>query len=142
MSLYRIHQRLTKFQEWSSAARFTLPMTIILNLSGCTVVADGSWSMIVISAAVSVIGWWSHKKVVAALTKFVAKVNRSKLLRARYARDARIGHHEDMIASLISEQTAALMIAANEAKHGRAWSAGYFYGRAKVAESRLREHNH
>ena len=140
MSLYRKHQRLSKFEEWSNAARFSLPITLTLNLAGCNSVTDGGWSMLAMSAAVSVIGWWAHKKVSAALTKFVAKVETSKRLRARFARDARIGQYQDMITSLQSEQTIALMIAANEAKHGRALSAGYFYGRAKVAESRLRQH--
>jgi hypothetical protein len=45
-----------------------------------------------------------------------------------------------MIANLRSEQAAALMMAAAAAKDGRAMTAGYFYARAKVAESRLREH--
>ena len=142
LSLYRKHQRLTKFEEWTNAARFSLPVAATMNLAGCTSVSDGGWSMMAVSAAVSVVGWWAHKKASAALTKFVAKVTASRWLRARYARDARIGRHEDMIASLQSEQTVALMIAANEAKHGRALSAGFFYGRAKVAESRLRQHNH
>ncbi|CAK0739972.1 hypothetical protein CCP1ISM_100017 [Azospirillaceae bacterium] len=142
MSLYRKHQRLTKFEEWSSTARFSLPIAVTMNLAGCTSVADGGWSMVAVSAAVSVIGWWAHRKVAAVLTKFVAKVAASRWLRARYGRDSRIGQYQDMITSLQSEQTIALMIAANEAKHGRALSAGFFYGRAKVAESRLRQHNH
>ncbi|MEI6986986.1 MAG: hypothetical protein WCK65_12755 [Rhodospirillaceae bacterium] len=108
MSLYRKHQRLIKFEEWSNAARFLLPITITMNVAGCTSVVDGGWSMMAVSAAVSVIGWWAHKKASVALTKFVAKVGASRWLRARYDRDARIGQHQDMIASLQSEQTVAL----------------------------------
>ena len=137
-SLYRRHQRLVRTEEWSNAARFSLPVALTMNVAGCTSVTDGGWSMMAVSAAVSVIGWWAHRKVSTALTKFVAKVAASRWLLARYARDARIGQYQDMIAALQSEQTVALMIAANEAKRGRALTAGFFYGRAKVAESRLR----
>ncbi|MEI8395509.1 MAG: hypothetical protein WCF85_12285 [Rhodospirillaceae bacterium] len=140
LSLYRKHQRLTKFEEWSNAARFSLPVAVTMNVAGCTSVADGGWSMLAVSAAVSVVGWWAHKKVSAALTKFVAKVAASRWLRARYARDARIGREEDHIAQLEQEQTAALMAAALAAKNGHAVTAGLFYGLAKRAEGRLRHH--
>ena len=142
LSLYRKHQRLTKFEEWSNAARFSMPVAVTMNVAGCTSVADGGWSMLAMSAAVSVIGWWAHRKVSAALTKFVSKVGASRWLRARYARDARIGREEDHIAQLEQEQTAALMAAALAAKNGHAVTAGLFYGLAKRAESRLRQHNH
>ncbi len=140
LSLYRKHQRLTKFEEWSNAARFSMPVAVTMNVAGCTSVADGGWSMMAVSAAVSVVGWWAHRKVSAALTKFIAKVSANKWLRARYARDARIGREEDQIAQLEQEQTAALMAAAVAAKNGHAVTAGLFYGLAKRAEGRLRHH--
>ena len=138
MSLYRRHQRLSKLEEWSNAARFSLPVALTMNLAGCTSVADGGWSVMAVSAAVSVVGWWAHKKASAALTKFIAKVAASKWLRARYDRDARIGRNEDQIAQLEQEQTAALMAAALAAKNGHVVTAGLFYGLAKRAEGRLR----
>ncbi|MEI8397033.1 MAG: hypothetical protein WCF85_20095 [Rhodospirillaceae bacterium] len=145
MSLYRKHQSLKKFVEWANVARFSFPVVMTMKVSGCDVVTDTTchgWLLVIASAAVSVIGWWAHKRVSASLTSFVASVNASKALHAQYRHDARVGRHHDMIAGLRSEQTAALMIAAAAAKQGQALWAGYFYGRAKVAESRLRQHKH
>ena len=145
MSLYRKHQDLITFVEWTSAARFAFPAVLTMKVTGCDVVTDAAchgWVLVIGSAAVSVVGWWMHRRVSESLTSFVAMVSASKILQVQYRHDARIGRHEDMIANLRSEQAAALMMAAAAAKNGRAVTAGYFYGRAKVAESRLREHGY
>ena len=143
MSLYRKHQDLITFVEWTSAARFAFPAVLTMKVTGCDVVTDAAchgWVLVIGSAAVSVLGWWMHGRVSALLTNFVVMVNASKDLLDQYHHDAEIGKHEDMIAWLRGEQAAALMMAAAAAKDGRAMTAGYFYARAKVAESRLREH--
>lgn len=145
MSLYRKHQQLNQFVEWTGAMRFAFPVVLTMKMAGCNLVTDATyhgWVLVTASAAVSAIGWWMHGRVSASLSHFVAAVNASKALLAQYRHDAEIGRHEDMIASLRNEQTAALMMAAAAAKDGQAMMAGYFYGRAKIAESRLREHGH
>ena len=131
--------------EWTNAARFSFSVVLAMEVAGCNVVTDTTchgWLLVIGATAVSIVGSWMHKRISASLTNFVAMMNGSKDLLDQYRHDAEIGRHEDMIAGLRAEQTAALMAAAAAAKDGRAVTAGYFYGRAKVAESRLREHGY
>ena len=56
MSLYRKHQDLIQFVEWTNIARFAFPVVLTMEVAGCTVVTDASchgWVAVAASAAVS-----------------------------------------------------------------------------------------
>ena len=143
MSFYRKHQRLLKFEELSNFTRFLFPTVLTMKIGGCSIMTDTfghGCGLLVGAAVVSVIGWSVHEKAVKALNKFTMAISTNSRLGAQYEWDARIGKHDDMIADLQGQQTAALMAAAFEAKRGRAITAGFFYAAAKRVESRLRQH--
>jgi len=88
------------------------------------------------------VGCWAYQKSSKAMTAFIATVNASPKLLKQYHDDTIVGQHEDMINGLRSEMNGFLMLAACEAKQGRAFTAGYLYGRAKITESKLRHHGY
>ncbi len=140
MSLYRHKQMLEKFQEWTCVCRFSFPAVIVMKIGGCSLVATSSDSstLLIRSAVVSILAHLIHRKVSANLTEFIGAIQADKNLLAQFHRDTEIGRHEDMINNLRAEMTGAYMMAADQAKRGHGYSSGFFYGRGKIAESKLR----
>ena len=140
MSLYRHKQVLEKFQEWANVARYSFPTVIAMKIGGCSLVAtsNNSCALLIGSVVVSILASLIHPKVSANLSQFVAAIQGDKNLLQQYNRDAEIGRHEDMINNLRAEMTGAYMLAADQAKRGHGYSSGFFYGRGKIAESKLR----
>ena len=140
MSLYRHKQMLEKVQEWTCSTRFSFPTVIAMKIGGCSLVAtlNDSSALLVGSAIVSILAYLIHRKVSANLSQFIATIQADENLLQQYHRDAEIGRHEDMINNLRAEMTGAYMLAADQAKRGHGYSSGFFYGRGKIAESKLR----
>ncbi len=74
----------------------------------------------------------------AKLKKFISTVEADSVLFDQYKKDCEIGVHEDMIHNLQSEMTGAYMLAADQAKRGHGYAAGFCYSRGKLAEAKLR----
>ncbi len=144
MSLYRHKQMLEKFQEWSCVCRLSFPAVIVMKIGGCSLVATSSDSSTLLmgSAVVSILAHLIHRKVSANLSQFIATIQADENLLQQYHRDAEIGRHEDIINNLRAEMTGAYMLAADQAKRGHGYSSGFFYGRGKIAESKLRRLGH
>ena len=79
-----------------------------------------------------------HKKVSMKLKEFIETVKSDPELMAKYQKDHEIGVHEDMVRDLHSEMTSAYMLAADQAKRGHGYMAGFCYSRGKIAEAKLR----
>ena len=140
MSLYRHKQMLLKVKEWSGALQCSFPTVIAMKLGGCDTVSSADNSTLVIfgSAVVSVAAYLVYKKVSVKLNQFVAAIEANSELFEQYKRDYQIGAHEDMIRNLQSEMTGAYMLAADQAKRGHGYTAGFCYSRARLAEAKLR----
>jgi len=140
MSLYRHKQMLLKVKELSGALQCSFPTVIAMKLGGCDTVssADNSTLLIFGSAVVSVVAHIIYKKVSMKLNQFVAAIEANSDLFEPYKRDYQIGAHEDMIHNLQSEMTGAYMLAADQAKRGHGYTAGFCYSRARLAEAKLR----
>ena len=111
-----------------------------MRLGGCDVVSssDNSTLLIVGSAVVSVVAHIVYKKVSHKLKQFIAAIRDDPGLFEQYKKDCEVGTHEDMIRNLQSEMTGAYMLAADQAKRGHGYAAGFCYSRAKLAEAKLR----
>ena len=131
---------LETIKEKSGALMLSFPTVIVMRLGGCDIASssDNSTLMIVGSAVVSVVAYIVHKKVSEKLKKFTATVEADPGLFEQYKKDYEIGTHEDMIRNLQSEMTGAYMLAADQAKRGHGYTAGFCYSRAKLAEAKLR----
>jgi len=140
MSLYRYRIKLTKVKEWSGVLKGSFPTVVIMKLGGCGIAPtdDNSTLIIVGSAVVSVVAWMVYKKVSVKLKQFIASVEADPALFEQYKKDCEIGFHEDMIRNLQSEMTGAYMLAADQAKRGHGYAAGFCYSRGKLAEAKLR----
>ena len=140
MSLYRHKQMLLKVKEWSGALQCSFPTIIAMRLGGCDAVPSGDNGnmMIVGSAVVSVVAHIVYKKVSLKLKHFIATVEADPGLFEQYKKECEIGIHKDMIRNLQSEMTGAYMLAADQAKRGHGYTAGFCYSRAKLAEAKLR----
>ena len=140
MSLYRHKQILENIKEKSGSLMLSFPTIIAMRLGGCDIVSSGDNGnmMIVGSAVVSVVAHIVYKKVSQKLKQFIATVEADPGLFEQYKKDYEIGIHEDMIRNLQSEMTGAYMLAADQAKRGHGYTAGFCYSRAKLAEAKLR----
>ncbi len=118
----------------------SFPTVIAMKLGGCDIASssDNSTLMIVGSAVVSAVAYIVHKKVSDKLKKFIATVEADSAMFEQYKKDCDIGVHEDMIHNLQSEMTGAYMLAADQAKRGHGYAAGFCYSRGKLAEAKLR----
>ena len=143
MSLYKRHKWLEKNVEWATTAKFSSPVVVVLKISGCSAVvetAGNGWWIVVASLITSIIGHYWHRSASRKLSKFIDAISTRPHLTRRYKRDAIIGQREETIATLRSQQTTLLMMASYSADNGNKLLAGYFFGKAKDMESRLREH--
>ena len=140
MSLYRHKQILENIKEKSGSLMLSFPTVIAMRLGGCDVVSSGDNGnmMIVGSAVVSIVAHIVYKKVSLKLKQFIATVEADPDLFEQYKKDCEIGVHEDIIRNLHSEMTGAYMLAADQAKRGHGYTAGFCYTRAKIAEAKLR----
>ena len=140
MSLYRHKQILENIKEKSGSLMLSFPTILGMRLGGCDIVSSGDNGnmMIVGSAVVSVVAHIVYKKVSAKLKHFIATVEADPGQSEQYKKDCEIGIHEDMIRNLQSEMTGAYMLAADQAKRGHGYTAGFCFSRAKLAESKLR----
>ena len=118
----------------------SFPTIIGMRLGGCDIVSSGDNGnmMIVGSAVVSVAAYLVHKKVSEKLKQFIATVEADPNLIEQYKKDCEIDVHEDMIRNLQSEMTGGYMLAADQAKRGHGYTAGFCYSRARLAEAKLR----
>ena len=140
MSLYRHKHMLETIKEKSGALMLSFPTVIAMRLGGCDIVSSGDNGnmMIVGSAVVSVVAHIVYKKVSLKLKQFIATVEADPGQSEQYKKDYEIGVHEDMIRNLQSEITGAYMLAADQARRGHGYTAGFCYSRAKLAEAKLR----
>ena len=140
MSLYRHKQLLDNIKDKAGALMLSFPTIIAMRIGGCDIVSSGDNStlMIVASSVVSVAAYLVHKKVSTKLKQFIATVEADPALLDQYKKDCEIGTHEDMIRNLQSEMTGAYMLAADQAKRGHGYTAGFCYSRGKLAEAKLR----
>ncbi|MEI7609307.1 MAG: hypothetical protein WCJ64_18155 [Rhodospirillaceae bacterium] len=131
---------LDNLKEKSGALMLSFPTVIAMKLGGCDIASssDNGTLMIVGSAVVSVVAYIVHKKVSEKLKKFIATVEADPDLFEQYKKDCAVGVHEDMIRNLQSEMTGAYMLAADQAKRGHGYAAGFCYSRGKIAEAKLR----